>query len=190
MKIISKFKDYYDYISGIYGEDPLKVLDRRDFYSLLYPEKETKIYFCGEIYIKGVSENIHEDPYKKGKYFYGENGKIWRSVYKDIEILYKDSDIVWFKPIIQNKHYELKPEKDNNKPYYFLTGWKDRKGKFPILKDIQFDKIMKPQDAYLAIENYISKKDTEPDTDPNNMIRYEQKGFDTKTSFRNVKKSI
>lgn len=31
MKIISKYKDYYDYISGIYGEDPLIVLDRSDF---------------------------------------------------------------------------------------------------------------------------------------------------------------
>lgn len=29
MKIISKFKDYYDHLAGIYGEDPLLVLDRR-----------------------------------------------------------------------------------------------------------------------------------------------------------------
>lgn len=30
MKIISKFKDYYDYLVGIYGEDPLLVFDRRE----------------------------------------------------------------------------------------------------------------------------------------------------------------
>lgn len=29
MKIISTYKDYYDYLSGIYGADPLVVLDRR-----------------------------------------------------------------------------------------------------------------------------------------------------------------
>lgn len=29
MKIISKFKDYYDYLVGIYGEDSNLVLDRR-----------------------------------------------------------------------------------------------------------------------------------------------------------------
>ncbi|ULJ69459.1 hypothetical protein MIS45_00880 [Wielerella bovis] len=29
MKIISKFKDYYDYLVGIYSEDPLLVFDRR-----------------------------------------------------------------------------------------------------------------------------------------------------------------
>lgn len=31
MKILSKYKDYYDYLSGIYGEDPLVVLDRTNY---------------------------------------------------------------------------------------------------------------------------------------------------------------
>ena len=31
MKIISKYKDVYDYLTGIYGEDPLLILDRREF---------------------------------------------------------------------------------------------------------------------------------------------------------------
>lgn len=30
MKILSKYKDYYDYLTGVYGEDPLIVLDRRN----------------------------------------------------------------------------------------------------------------------------------------------------------------
>lgn len=29
MKILSSYKDYYDYLTGIYGEDPLIILDRR-----------------------------------------------------------------------------------------------------------------------------------------------------------------
>ena len=29
MKIIDKYKDYYDYLQGIYGQDPLAVYDRR-----------------------------------------------------------------------------------------------------------------------------------------------------------------
>ena len=29
MKIISKYKDYYDYLTGIYGVDDKIVLDRR-----------------------------------------------------------------------------------------------------------------------------------------------------------------
>ena len=30
MKIISKFKDFYDYLTGVYGVDPKLVLDRRN----------------------------------------------------------------------------------------------------------------------------------------------------------------
>ena len=30
MKIISPYKDYYDYLIGVYGEDPLIILDRRN----------------------------------------------------------------------------------------------------------------------------------------------------------------
>jgi len=29
MKILGKYKDYYDYLQGIYDVDPLLVLDRR-----------------------------------------------------------------------------------------------------------------------------------------------------------------
>lgn len=31
MKILSKYKDYYDYLVGIYGEDPKLILDRREY---------------------------------------------------------------------------------------------------------------------------------------------------------------
>ena len=51
MKIISKYKDYYDYLSGIYGEDPLKVLDRRE----VDPSDNIRtIVFCDKIYIKEI----------------------------------------------------------------------------------------------------------------------------------------
>ena len=31
MKILSNYKDYYDYLTGVYGEDPLIVLDRTKY---------------------------------------------------------------------------------------------------------------------------------------------------------------
>lgn len=34
LKIISKFKDYCDYLAGVYGEDPLLVSDLRDDHPL------------------------------------------------------------------------------------------------------------------------------------------------------------
>ena len=41
MKIISKYKDYYDFYVGIYGEDPLLVLDRT--------KNDNKCVFCGNL---------------------------------------------------------------------------------------------------------------------------------------------
>lgn len=56
MKIISKIKDYYDYMVGIYGMDPLIVYDRRDMNTtgVEYPNQngyDSRIfYICGRIY--------------------------------------------------------------------------------------------------------------------------------------------
>lgn len=34
MKIIDRYKDYYDYLSGIYGIDELVIFDRRENFVL------------------------------------------------------------------------------------------------------------------------------------------------------------
>ena len=57
MKIISKYKDYYDYLVGTYGIDPVMVYDRRFDYCERYFEfpsdalKEMKVYIAGKIYV-------------------------------------------------------------------------------------------------------------------------------------------
>jgi hypothetical protein len=43
MKIISKYKDYYDYLQGVLGQDELVVYDRRD----AFPIDPTKKWGCG-----------------------------------------------------------------------------------------------------------------------------------------------
>lgn len=68
MKIISKFKDYYDYLIGVYGQDPLKVLDRTKYKTYdknlinVYPRysvpdeiyvDDIMVYFCGDYYFIG-----------------------------------------------------------------------------------------------------------------------------------------
>ena len=51
MKIISKYKDYYDYLVGTYGEDPKLILDRREGFILSKDSTECKyqLYICGKI---------------------------------------------------------------------------------------------------------------------------------------------
>ena len=43
MKIISKFKDYYDYLQGVYGVDDKLIIDRTKYTPLSYkPSVKTK----------------------------------------------------------------------------------------------------------------------------------------------------
>jgi hypothetical protein len=57
MKIISKFKDYYDFLQGVWGIDELRVLDRTDFTALMmFPERGVKIkIYVGNFYVEGLS---------------------------------------------------------------------------------------------------------------------------------------
>ena len=96
-----------------------------------------------------------------------------------------DDEVVWFsvsKEEFLRRSWLKKDYFDKiSKPYY-CVGFS--KNEFPILKNIGFNKVMSAKEVYIAIENYISKKDIEMDSNPDNMIRYEQKGFDIKKSFR------
>ena len=181
MKIISTYKDYYDYLSGIYGEDPLKILDRRE----VDPSDNIRtIVFCDKIYIKGLPEHVFKSRDNTLRYA-DKEGKYFISDYYNIEIVYMDDEVVWFnvsKEEFLRRNWLKKDYFDKiTKPYY-IPGFS--KKEFPILKNIGFNKVMSAKDAYIAIENYISKKDIEMDSNPDNMIRYEQKGFDIKKSFR------
>ena len=89
MKIISKYKDFYDFLSGIYGEDPLIVLNRLDFtmptfYDSMNPNyiEEGKI----QLYIGGF---LIEAYYKNDKIYYGEDLKQFAVVQKRSKWYYK-----------------------------------------------------------------------------------------------------
>ncbi len=52
------------------------------------------------------------------------------------------------------------------------------------LKSIDFVQVFPPEQAFMLIYNFLTPKEVEPDRDPDNMARYEAKGFDKKVSFR------
>ena len=76
MKIISKFKDYYDYLQGVWGMDEKLALDRTDYSST--PDYTTntsmvidlvRFYVCGVV-VEGVY--YQEKANKPGEFLYGE----------------------------------------------------------------------------------------------------------------------
>lgn len=200
MKIISKFKDYYDYYIGIFGEDPLKVLDRSEYWIEPQYSKNLDSYtpitlfFCGNWYYRGHKKDLIQHRF---------NPKIKFDSYKNylnLTILYEDDNIYWSKiENYDNVKKRLFTEKTLNiiskstKAYFILSVWNISKNSnnqstyYPILKDIMFDKVLDAKDCYLEIEQYISKQDLNVETNPDDKNLLEAKGFDKKISFRHRK---
>jgi hypothetical protein len=73
MKILSKYKDYYDYLTGIYGEDPLIILDRRSYkkIDLEYKGWKHRLFNVPQIYTFSlIIGNFYIEGIKYGDSFY------------------------------------------------------------------------------------------------------------------------
>ena len=102
MKIISKFKDYFHYLVGVYGEDPLIVLDSRecmnmnDVLDVFYPRKNHNkriTLYIGGYKIEGFLAG-NDSPYynESGKIYWGDKLKEIDD-YNNISETYKDARI-------------------------------------------------------------------------------------------------
>ena len=194
MKIISKYKDYYDYLTGVYGEDPLIVLDRTKYDLLPYlisNDTVIKLYIGGYLF-EGYKQN--------DKYYWGEDIKQFGDFKKYIstysynnpnvdikDLVYiKDSKLrypyVLIKPVLDSK---LINEKENCP---ILLEWsKDKYLKYPILSDFDIASFIPPEELYKIISDWLSLQRTKSENKIDNRTNLEKiqtNGFDKKTSFR------
>ena len=63
MKIISKYKDYYDFLTGLYGIDNKLILDRRSFTGMGYLDEGILRILVGDYIVEGL--------YFTDKFYYG-----------------------------------------------------------------------------------------------------------------------
>jgi hypothetical protein len=190
MKIISKYKDYYDYLMGIYGSDPKLILDRRNFesYEFFHPTKIT-IYLCGMVY-----EGFYNGEY----FFYGDSllqlGELARTGWgriniKQVRIKYEKysdhSDTIDVALTPYRDVRELNKEFDC--PILVnACGYGDPLKWFPLNK-INFSSVMKPEEIFILLSSYLSEKITEKELivdSRTNEEHIESRGFDKKRSFR------
>jgi hypothetical protein len=225
MKIISKFKDYYDFVAGHdddsvvtyerttlkaihqIGYDQLNDLTKRNHFvlndfrfdypfhlkssSYMWNKKRKKyininefgefhrIYFCNKIYLFFItkSNQIITD-LTEFKEFVNPNESNSFS-YSTITNFNKDSLFDVF-------------ETDLNKKFNSPIIWINNDNEVvlnPKLSDLNFINYFSAIDCYQSIYNWLSenKPQVEIPSSPNDMYRYESKGFDKKTSFRNIK---
>lgn len=193
MKIISKYKDYYDYLSGIYGIDEKLVLDRRNYTPLTYVPSvmSTDIILIGEYMIHGL--------WIDGKFLLGDAIEPYanqdREQYYWTESKYNKSEY-WVIPDGRMSNlYCLKDVKflGDNSPTWkhdcpIMLGYHDP-SPFPILKDYNVGSLISPERIWLMLSEWLSKRITkfEEHVEPSNDIKIINSGFDLKESFRKRK---
>jgi len=200
MRILSKYKDYYDYLKGIYGKDPLIVLDRREYKHCpyyRYDNREMITFFIGGYKIEGYflndnfyyGEKLHQigEKCEKDKHFFIDDSFNKKDYENLIEIKTKNcySDYV-NKTIIKDvNNYNEKTNcpilfaKEKHNHYEFV--------KYPILSDYNLGSFINAEEVYKMISDWISLQKTKQENKidfRSDIQKLEGKGFDKKTSFR------
>ena len=194
MKIISKYKDYYDYLQGIYGVDERLVLDRR--------KSDHQTYHSNGVYHFLVGALVVEVLYVDGKFYCGESDIIKLGGTKIVK-----SDGTFYHRVPYQSYNKKEIALMNINPYprdekkyskfdelaiceiYYAFGQLEAVP-YPRLEQYGIQKALNPHDAWLSLSEWlgtqISKREPEVPVG-DDKVRIVSAGFDLKTSFRNVK---
>lgn len=231
MRIISNFKDYYDWVvfetdnRKIYNRTTQEVMFRRDHYKSLskneiffdidfhsMPINEYIIYqthtmsgmhlillhVCNNIYV-GFDNSFHKN-YNGYDFPAWEFSKIHADDVKTLERDKKKHPWYYERSMWNKRRWDGKTlgllmdgNKTNPQPMQSKVNKifncpivLQKQNRFtinPSLSDLGF-KLVAPERMYQDIYNFIEYKEPIMPNNPNDMARYEAKGFDKKSSFR------
>ena len=187
MKIIDKRKDYYDYLQGIWGQDPKAVYyrmakdvfksnERPEFFAKTFPDG-----ICGyEGYISLVCGRIIHHI----RFINGKNGMSM----KRYQTEFFDRPIGQVPVFLEWKIYKVKSGTYRNKKYNYHSetfyGYKEN----PMLMSFPLT-VVPAEEVFTGIQDYIlSQYDVDYVDRRSDIQKLEAAGFDRRTSFRNVKK--
>ena len=213
MRILDKTKEFYDYIVSQYGIDNQIILDRRNKEEHYFPNDihnwvfnylwNTSLHFVLEV---GYVQYLFQVDYVEGKIQNVNLVKIFESACQIIDYQAE------FQKINRSKStYKLKIRKYltsyttnfynveslhraiNHKEITIDTLRFDQLSNISVRKNKEyvnlnpFAKFLDPEEVYQQIYNYlISKKDIKIEDTRSDVQKLESKGFDKKTSFRNI----
>lgn len=196
MKILSKRKDYYDYLVGKYGIDEMIVYDRRDCTVLAHDEyniafSKKKMY--------GDAPKHEETVYRKGRRARIMVGKVTelfitygRKTRKFIAERYLDEV-----GNLRIDHREVpldgldfrccsKDREMRESPIFIWTEWTNNYIDNPILDGTWLTGYISPEEIYTEVYNYLLMKNAKKIEDNRSDVeKMESKGFDKVSSFRN-----
>lgn len=199
MKIVSKHKEYYDYLQGVYGIDDKLVLDRTSYYKLPYPLSNDKSTIH-------IGETVVEVYWREDVPYIGEEAEKYSivnknsfGVYPSLHGMYNNTSHKDYY-FIPNGRYsfirvlkqplDLKDKSPTWKedcPILLETyqGFK----KFPLLKEYNVSKKLSAEAIWMLLTQWLSKqidkKEKVPEMSDKSKIL--AAGFDLKTSFKKEK---
>jgi hypothetical protein len=194
MKIISKYKDYYDYLVGSkFGLDDKVVLDRREGFVYKNPFSSNsieiiKLAICDYLYYGIIYENNVYWGEERLK-FISKSSKLFintddnKYFLKREYLNYNRENSVFLDPIKTDINI------NEDCPIVFVSGYRNQNlSKFPSLENFKLSKILPPEIIYVKIYNWLSKRNEFHFVDNRTDIqKLESAGFDKKESFRNIK---
>lgn len=213
MRILDKTKEFYDYVVSKYGIDNQIILDRRNKEEHYFPDDihnwifnylwNTSLHFVLEV---GYVQYLFQVDYVEGKIQNVNIVKIFESACQIIDYQRE----FWSAHKIKTT-YKFKVRKDliscvtnfynveplhraiNHKEVTIYTLRFDQLSNMSVRKNKEyvnlnpFAKFLDPEEVYQQIYNYlISKKDIKIEDIRSDVQKLESKGFDKKTSFRNL----
>lgn len=213
MRILDKTKEFYDYIVSQYGIDNQVILDRRNKEEHYFPDdihnwvfnylRNTSLHFVLEI---GYIQYLFQVDYVEGKIQNVNIVKIFESACQIIDYqrefwsAHKIKTTYKFKARqdlfscitnfynVEPLHRAIKHKEITIDTLRFdqLSNMSVRKNKVYVNLN-PFAKFLDPEEVYQQIYNYlISKKDIKIEDTRSDVQKLESKGFDKKTSFRNI----
>jgi len=198
MYILSKYKDYYDYLTGIYGVDPKLILDRREGYSEpinyqheLDKEHKVTLVICGRR-IEGYRY--------QNKIYYGQD----LIQFKNAENSKWDGikyDYITIRKLNCMRHYNIKLALEPvlgfdiiNKQYdcpILIEKGLNNYEKFPKLEELNLASFIPAEQLYQWLSQWLAQQIDNQQNIKSNLTdveKLENKGFSKVTSFRpNIK---
>lgn len=196
MKILSKYKDYYDWCVGKFGMDEKMVLDRTKNY---YPNtrkyedqsivNEYTLAICGElfyiIFYKGKAYHTQEELFELNDYFYKHDRSkiLFRKRHRWYKQYWDSGTLDWF---MLEKNGKTDANDKYNIPTLLKIGRNDWQG--ILLSEFQVGKYISPEEMFQTVYSWISsKKDISIPNKQTNKEKILSHGLDYIKSFRHRK---
>lgn len=202
MLILSKYKDYYDYLKGIYGEDNKLILDRREGTYVSPSISPYNDYGVWRLYIAG---RILEFIDMKGIFIFGDSiaphSQEVHSYFNDKHVRYlikrsktsRQTDKIFYPTLSKDIHNIYKFKEIPYPIFLFSIDWDNKPkidAKFPRLTDMNINKVISAHDMWLMLSQWLAEQLTKNEPSVpigDDKIRIQSHGFDLKDSFRNTK---